>query len=233
MNGASALLTIIKRESEQDFLELLNRHQISSLFSFPGEGTASRSILSLLGLEDTEKTVIVSVTSRLRAKRAMKSMITELGINMPGHGIALSLPVSSIGGAAFMKSLMGEPEEHTDEVNEMEQKRTYPYELIMVIAQRGNSEVVMNAARSAGAGGGTVVHAKGTAPGAAGKFFGISIADEKELILIAVRRERKDKIMHAIMDEAGPRSEAHAVVFTLPVEDVEGLRSVIEDHENP
>ncbi len=233
MDGARALLTILKRETEKEFLDLLKRFEVRTLFSFPGEGTASKSVLSLLGLEDTEKTLVVSVTSRKKAQRILQAMITDLGINMPGHGIAMSLPVTSIGGAKFMKYLMGEKEESVNEVNAMEQKRTYPYEMIMVIAKRGASELVMNAARSAGAGGGTVVHAKGTAPGGTGRFFGISIADEKELILITVRHERKDQIMHAIMEKAGNGTEAEAVLFTLPVEDVVGLRSVIEDHVNP
>lgn len=237
MDGARALLSIVKREAEQDFLSNLERLDIHTLFSFPGEGTAGQNVLSLLGLEDTEKTVLVSVTSRKRAQHALMSMVTDLGINLPGHGIALCLPVSSIGGARFMRYLMGENDAPTDEVNSMDhntdQKHIYPYELIMVISRRGTSDIIMEAARSAGAGGGTVVHAKGTAPSSTSRFFGISIADEKELILIATRHEKKDCIMHAIMEKAGAGTEAQAVVFTLPVEDVVGLRSIMDNHENP
>ena len=86
----------------------------------------------------------------------------------------------------------------------------------------------------AGAGGGTIVHAKGTASTGTAKFFGISIANEKEMVLIAVRHEKKDAVMHAIMEKAGAASEAHTVVFTLPVENIVGLRSVMENmNSNP
>jgi len=86
---------------------------------------------------------------------------------------------------------------------------------------------VMDAARSAGAMGGTVLHAKGTNPFGENRFFGMSIADEKEMIMILTAANQKTAIMRAIMDKAGVSSPAHTVMFTLPVESVAGLRSVM------
>ena len=56
----------------------------------------------------------------------------------------------------------------------------FSHELIMAIMNEGYSDTVMDAARSAGAGGGTVLHAKGTGRARAEKFFGVSLADEKD-----------------------------------------------------
>jgi len=50
----------------------------------------------------------------------------------------------------------------------------------------------MDAARSAGAGGGTVIHANGTGMESARKFLGVSLAAEKEIIFIVTRTEEKD-----------------------------------------
>ncbi len=232
MNRAAALLIITKRASEAEFVEILPKNGVSAVLSIPGQGTAGQNILSLLGIESTEKTVLLSVASRRSVKRLMNHMVADMGINLPGHGIALSVPLSSIGGAASVGYFMGSIDDDKNEVNEVEEKLAYPYDLIMAISKRGCSEQVMAAARTAGAGGGTIVHAKGTAAGAAEKFFGISIADEKELILIATRHEKKDAIMHAIMEKAGARADAHTVLFSLPVEDVVGLRSIMTDNEN-
>ena len=55
--------------------------------------------------------------------------------------------------------------------------------LIIVIVNKGNTDVVMDAARSVGAGGGTVARAKGTGAEMA-KFFGVSISEEKEMVYI-------------------------------------------------
>ena len=86
----------------------------------------------------------------------------------------------------------------------------------------------MDAARSAGAYGGTVVHAKGTGMEAAEKFMGVSLAAEKEMVFIVTKTEQKNAIMQAIMKDAGLDSKAKSIVFSLPVTDTAGLR-LIED----
>ena len=101
------------------------------------------------------------------------------------------------------------------------------YELIIAIVNRGHVDMVMDAAREAGAMGGTVLHAKGTNPEGANRFFGLSIADEKEMIMILTAANQKAPIMRAIMEKAGVQSPAHTVMFSLPVESVAGLRSVM------
>ena len=234
MFSARALLMIIRRDLEESFMDLLQRSEVSSTFSFPGEGTAGEGLLSLLGLEATDKAVILSVVSPRKAKALLAEMVSGMGINLPGCGIAMTLPLSSIGSRRALQYLVGGIQDKDSEVDTLNEKQNYPYDLIIAIAQRGSSELVMSAARSAGAGGGTIVHAKGTASLSTAKFFGISIANEKELLLIATRREKKDAIMHAIMERAGADTDAHAVVFSVPVEDIVGLRSVMENSQtNP
>ena len=76
-------------------------------------------------------------------------------------------------------------------------------ELIVVILNEGYSDTVMDAARAAGAGGGTVLHAKGTGHKKAVKFFGVSLAEEKDMIYIVSPASRKAKIMNAIEKAAG------------------------------
>ena len=97
--------------------------------------------------------------------------------------------------------------------------------LIITVADKGNTDLVMDAARSAGASGGTAVKAKGTGTQIA-KFFGISITEEKEMIYIVAKREMRDAIMHAIMEKAGMDTPAHGVAFSLPVDGVAGIRSL-------
>ena len=68
------------------------------------------------------------------------------------------------------------------------------YELIVCIVNAGFSELVMDAAKEVGARGGTVIHAKGTANKDAEKYFKITIQPEKEMVLILVSQEIKDKV---------------------------------------
>ena len=100
----------------------------------------------------------------------------------------------------------------------------FEHELIVVILNEGFSDFVMDAARSAGAGGGTVLHAKGTGSKRAEKFFGVSLADEKDMVYIVAHRDEKAPIMRAISQQAGPGTKAGAICFSLPVSSVVGLR---------
>lgn len=99
------------------------------------------------------------------------------------------------------------------------------HELIVAIANTGYTDLVMASARKAKASGGTIVHAKGTGTGLAEKFFGVSIAAEKELVFIVCRVGDRTPIMRAIMEGAGAQSKAQSIVFSLPVSAVAGLAS--------
>lgn len=227
MNGISLIIAITKREFEADYKTFFRRNNISAIFSTLGRGTAGETILRLLGLDKSEKIVFFAFAECNRAKEILSSMISQLGINIAGNGIAISLPVGSIGGASCMKYLMEGQDIIIGEVNEVEQKQEYSYELLAAIVESGTADMVMTAARKAGAGGGTVIHAKGTATEFTSKFFGVSIASEKDIILIVVKREDKTNIMRTIMTEAGIRSDAHTGLISLPVENVVGLVSVM------
>ena len=98
------------------------------------------------------------------------------------------------------------------------------YELLVVVLNQGYTELVMDAARDAGAGGGTAIHAKGTGMEGAKKFLGVSLAEEKEIVLIVVKSGDKNSVMRAIMNEAGLESKARAIVFSLPVTSALGMR---------
>ena len=92
--------------------------------------------------------------------------------------------------------------------------------MIVCIVNNGFSEAVMDAAKAAGARGGTVINARGTADKEAEKFFNISIQPEKEMVLILVKSEIRDTVLHALYKGA-----AQGIAFAAPVDAVVGLSS--------
>ena len=100
------------------------------------------------------------------------------------------------------------------------------YEVIFCIVNAGYSELVMDAAKEVGARGGTVMHAKGTANKEAEQFFKIAIQPEKEVVMILVKKEIKDDVLHAIYKHAGLKSEGSGIAFAMPVNHVVGLSPV-------
>lgn len=67
------------------------------------------------------------------------------------------------------------------------------------------------------------MHGKGTGSAEAEKFYNVSLAQEKEVIMIVSKAEQKTGIMRAILKKAGPDSEAGTIVFSLPVNEVAGF----------
>lgn len=98
------------------------------------------------------------------------------------------------------------------------------HELIIVIVNEGYSDVVMNAARESGARGGTITHARGTGTKEMEKKYGIVITPQKEMIYILVNSDIKDKVMEAINHDAGLDKKGQAVIISLPVSNVSGLK---------
>ena len=116
-------------------------------------------------------------------------------------------------------------------MNQEKPVMNFEYELIYVILNEGYSDEVMDAARPAGATGGTVISAKGTGIKQAEKFQGLTLANEKEIILIVAKSSVKADIMRAIIEKAGLQTKAGAICFSLPVSQIEGLRRLEDSSE--
>lgn len=99
----------------------------------------------------------------------------------------------------------------------------FEHELIVCIVNAGFSEQVMDAARSVGAGGGTVIHAKGTANKEAEALFRITVQPEKEMVMILVAKKLKEDVLRALYKSVGLNTPGQGIAFSLPVDEVVGL----------
>ena len=97
------------------------------------------------------------------------------------------------------------------------------FELVVVMANRGCIDLVMNAARSAGATGGTVIHARGNGYHGVQTFFGVTLAEERDIFFIVTPADKRVGIMQAVLHEAGLHSPAKATVFSMPIQHLAGF----------
>lgn len=221
MKDVCLFMTITQRDCAEEFLKFFEEETRAPVFSLPCAGTARSRTLDLLGIEKTEKTMMYSVMTGEVMRRMVKGLTTRMQIDLPDRGIGLAVPLSSIGGATAMSELMGDGVQ----LSEREEKENMQaYELIVAIIEKGYTDEVMDAARRAGASGGTVIHAKGTGREQEAHFLGVSIAEEKEMIFIVAHSDKKKDIMRGIMQEAGVDKPAHALLFSLPVIETAGFR---------
>ena len=225
MSKLNLMTTIVDRNQVRKYLHLYEEEGLQIMLVTLGDGTASGDVLDYLGLEATEKAVIFSVLTDENFYKTKKSLQKKLQIDAPGGGIAFIVPFSSIGGKKALQFFTVGQDFQKEEESAL---KDTTYELVIVIANQGYIEMVMDAARGAGAYGGTVIHAKGTGMEQAEKFMGVSPAAEKEMIFIVAKKEQKNDIMKAVMEQAGLDTKAKSIVFSLPVTDTAGLR-LLED----
>ena len=92
-------------------------------------------------------------------------------------------------------------------------------DLVVVVVGSGCTDTVMEAAKSAGARWGTILH--GRRVDEEGDEGGLR--PEKEIVAILTPRDRRQAILEAVNRAAGAATESHGVLFSLPVEHVMGL----------
>ena len=98
------------------------------------------------------------------------------------------------------------------------------HEMIFCIVNAGFSELVMDAAREAGARGGTVIHGRGTANKEAEEKFNIPIQPDKEVVMIIVSSEIKDNVLKALNLAVGLDTNGQGIAFSMPVDRVIGIK---------
>lgn len=208
-----------KRNRVQPVIE--GQHVLASLIML-GHGTANSRILGYLGLGESEKAVLLSFLPAEKAENTLARLDETLDFTTPGNGVAFTCDVQR---GCYRKLV--EIEQKDEEGEAMDTKT--PNDLIIVVANRGYSEEVMEAARAAGATGGTVLHAQGCGLSGAEKFFGVTIQPEKEMLFILAKDEVSCAIMENISATMGPGTDANAVSFSLDVTNVFGIGQDVPD----
>ncbi len=191
------LLAIVQKGEGQRIMKAMRDEGAGGGTICYARGTASSSILSVLGLGDTRKEVIMSL----------------LGEDVVDAVVSSAVKAKSKNGVAFiMDANRGEDKEMDRE-----------WEMIEVIVEKGYSEDVMAAARKAGASGGTVINAHGTASEEDAKFFGISIVPEKEILLIVAKSDVSAKVCEVVRNLECLKKKGMGILFTIPVKNFVSL----------
>ena len=229
MNGYSLVTAIIRRDLAQEYTDFFRHNGAGMLLSTHCEGSARKKLLDMLGLEPKDKQMLMCIVPCCRMGHILRHLRTQMHIDTPNTGVAFFVKLESIGGATALRALCYEDTITGEEVKKMKESK---HSLIVAIAEHGHTDIVMDAACEAGATGGTIVHAKGTLGEERAKFFGVSIAEEKDMVYIVAPAEKRADIMNSIIQKAGIKSPARTIMFSLPVEAVAGIRTAEEEQED-
>ncbi len=198
---------------------LLSEDGIPVQYSVKVQGTASSDIMNMLGLGTSEKIMMAAVVRQQDASAILRSFRKKLYLGMPNTGVAFTVPVS--GGTATLFNFIDKAE--SSEGGNIMAEEGRDSCMIIAIVNQGSSDDVMKAARPAGATGGTVFHSRRLGDEKAVQRWGITIQEEREVVMILARNSRKKEIMEAINEHCGITTECHGVVFSVPIADIEGI----------
>lgn len=222
------LVTIIDRKDIEKLKTVLHDIHMRYFFTFNALGSANSEIMDVLGLDGSEKAIALCIVPSSWVAFIMYNLLEKMKLNKHGKGIAFTLPISGVNRP--IKNLENEKLnelierwEKTLDKEALEVKKSAENELIISIINQGFSDDVMEVAKAAGARGGTIFHARRISSEEMKKLFGISLQKEKEIIAIVAPKEKQRDIMQAINKEWGVRSEAKAIIFSVPVDTLVGI----------
>lgn len=224
-NRAKLLISIVNRGDDERICELLNDFSVALTFSCMGMGTARSSVLNYLGIGTSKKSVMFSLVPESDEETILNEIGNKMSLYLVGRGISFTVPLSAISEIVANGILSASAAKTVDGRKVMKDKdRTY--DLIVAILAEGYVDDAMEAARQAGAAGGTIIRSRSLSNAKAEQFIGISVHEETEILLILSKREGKLAIMDAISQSAGLKTEAGGMLFSLPVDKTVGVGAV-------
>lgn len=191
------LISIVNNGQASRFMTIARDAGATGGTVIPARGTASSAFLRVLGLGDKSKEMIIMVSEDAYAKKIIED-------------------VQADGRIQGVVALLG---------SKGEEGMATKWKMITIIVNTGYSDDIMDAARKAGATGGTVTHARGTASFDDAKFLGISIVPEKEMIMILCETEKTDTIIEAISSLKCLEEPGIGILYTQDVLDFRNLDS--------
>jgi hypothetical protein len=217
---------IVDRTWTQKVADILKEEQVRFHFITLGEGTAGSDIMALLGLNSVDKSLICSFVPNFESSRVLRLISERIHLSKPGRGIAFTSPLSGISGGALQ--LIAKDFEARGDDEKMAPRAVAKYDMIVAVVNQGHVDELMTAAKSAGARGGTVLHGRKCDIDEDGKFFGIAPQIEKEIVAILTKHNMKNDIMRALTQACGINTDSQGVILSIPVDEIEGLKSVTE-----
>ena len=218
------LVSIINKRDQEKLTETLNHYCTSLHFSGIGRGTARSHHRSYFGIDDVEKRVTFSLIPGYLEHALLNAIGRELKLYLLGKGIAFTMPLSSISSIVEEPILLTpDKETRTAKSHVSKKEKTSMHELVIAVVNEKYSDAAIDAARAAGATGATVFHTRSVDNAKIEGAMGASIPDETDSIFFLTNSEYKLKIMEAIRDSAGLKTEGSAVIFSIPVDDLVGI----------
>lgn len=221
------LVGIINKEDESRFTEIVNECATAMHFSGVGHGTARSSYMTYFGFNEIEKRMTMSLIPAGAEHNILSAVGHGLKLYLVGRGIAFTIPLSGISNIINDAILSGvdKPDRPSGRRAPISKKKESKimHELVIAVVNTKYTDLAIEAARAAGATGATVFHTKSINNERFEQAVGTTVSRETDSIYFLTTLEYKTRIMEAVRDVAGLKTEGGAVIFSLPVDDLVGV----------
>lgn len=218
---AKLLVGIIGRGEETAYTEACNECLVGIHFSCLGYGTAQSHYRSYFGIDEVEKSVLISLIPNTSERAVLGALGSKLKLFLPGNGVAFTVPLSGISGIVS-KAILSTPEKQ-EKTKKHKKEKDVMHEVVIAVVNQKFTDAALDAARAAGATGCTVVHSRSIGNEVIEARMGTVLTKETDTLTFLTTSEYKIAIMEAIRDAAGLKTEGSAVIFSLPVDEVVGI----------
>lgn len=99
------LITVVDHRKEDFFIDYIQAHGANLQMTMRGEGTAKSEMLQMLGLTESEKSVLFSVVREDNVRSLCDGLSEKFRTVKNGQGIAFTIPLSSVVGASIYRFL--------------------------------------------------------------------------------------------------------------------------------
>lgn len=220
-------MAIVNDGQAASIVSILNNAGSSASFISYGKGTAKNDVYDVLGFSEEKKQCILSIITEDSWSKARSDLSTRFAVSSYSRGIAFFSYLSSVANVStyrYLGNVRNEVLKGKGEKNMGEEiVKKEGYEIIFVIVNDGYTDLVIDASRKAGARGGTVLTARGTGNKEMEKFFGVVITPEKQIVLILVKKEIKDKVLQSISQDVNISAKGQGIAFSISANDVVGI----------
>lgn len=230
------LVCIVPAKRDKKMRTVFREEKVPIFYECGGHGTAPSEVLDILGIGESDRLITMTFVPQFQARPLIDKINGSMSLREKGNGIGFTMPITGMQGAVVhtmervienmdpqRKAALEQSIRSRAEEAESGMKENAAYAAIWVFAAKGYSDEVMQAAREAGARGGTVLRGSRRGDAEVTEKLGIPQQAEQEIILLLVDREQKTDIMKAIASSCGLASPARAIVISMPVDEVMGI----------
>ncbi len=223
------LVIITDKPVEKKVVKILDDFRVKVRYQFRGKGTASSEFLEICGLSESGRIITAGLVLKSSVHGVFEALDEKLRIWERGRGIAFTVPVSGLQNYLLkqleeeqLENESGDAKRKEEDMKE-ELKEEMSYVMVLVACNQGYSGEVMEAARGAGATGGTILKSRRQGLEEPVKFMEVSIQEEQEVISIVVPKNIKKEVMKEISEKCGCQTPARGIILSLPVDEIIGL----------